>query len=198
VLERTRSILKTYKLANVELHPPEQATSSTTEPAPSVQQPATTIGLPPPTASANPTATPDTVSHTSPALGERLWNQGYDELGRDKPKPSTTSEAAAGDPERSRWPGKKGKEVQAEAGLTASTADSLMQLEHHEDRSRSPVAGHNPSKDGGSDTALSLWDRAYVALRTSDPRLVKKYQKLLSRELPKTSAVQSQSLCRCR
>lgn len=178
-------------LADVELHPPEPFTSSTAEPAPSVQQPATAIRLlPPPTASANPPTAPDTVSHISPTLPERLRNQAYDEFEWDKSKlkPSTTSEAAAGDPESPRWPWKKGKEAQAEAGITASsTADSQMQSERREDRSRTPVAGHSSLRDGGSDTAPSLWDRAYVALRTNDPRLVKKYQKLLSRELPKTS-----------
>ncbi|KAF4636457.1 hypothetical protein G7Y89_g1629 [Cudoniella acicularis] len=32
----------------------------------------------------------------------------------------------------------------------------------------------NPSKDSGSDTAQSLWDRAYGALKTENPRLVKR------------------------
>ena len=80
----------------------------------------------------------------------------------------------------------------------SSTPDSQIQLEHCEDGSRTPIAGRNPSKDGGSHTAQSLWNRAYSALKTENPRLVKKYEKLLSRELLKTSADQSQSLCRCR
>jgi hypothetical protein len=77
------------------------------------------------------------------------------------------------------------------SSAASSTPDSQMQSEHCEDGSRTPIA--DPSEDGGSDTAQSLWDRAYGALKTENRRLVMKYEKLLSRELPKTSADQSQS-----
>ena len=67
----------------------------------------------------------------------------------------------------------------------SSTTGNQTQSEHREDGSRTPITGRNSSKGAGSDTARSLWDLAYDAL---DPRLVTKYEKLLSRELPKTSA----------
>jgi hypothetical protein len=73
------------------------------------------------------------------------------------------------------------------ASAASSTADSQMQLERREDGSRTSITSRNPSKDGGSDTAQSLWDRAYGTLKTENPQLVKKYESLLSRELQKTS-----------
>lgn len=42
---------------------------------------------------------------------------------------------------------------------------------------------------GGSDAALSLWEHPYGVLETENPQLVKKYAKLLLRELSKTSDV---------
>lgn len=74
--------------ANVGFRPPEQATPSTTEPAPPGQQLATTIASPPPTSPAP--AAPatqksiDTVSAASQSLPERLWNEAYDELKRNE------------------------------------------------------------------------------------------------------------------
>jgi hypothetical protein len=65
----------------------------------------------------------------------------------------------------------------------AASAKGREPSEHREDGSRTPVPRRNLSKDSGSDTAQSLWDRAYVALRTEDPGLVEKYEKVLSREL---------------
>jgi hypothetical protein len=75
--------------------------------------------------------------------------------------------------------------------VNSSTLNSLVWSERCEDHSRTAVASHNLSKDGGSDTAQSLWDCAYGTLKTKNPRLVKKYEKLLSRELPKAGADQS-------
>jgi hypothetical protein len=64
--------------ANVGFRPPEQATPSTTEPAPPCQQLATTIVSPPPAPAAQKST--DTVSAASQGLPERLWNEAYDEL----------------------------------------------------------------------------------------------------------------------
>lgn len=69
----------------------------------------------------------------------------------------------------------------------SSHPDSQIQSEHCEDDLSTPIADRNPPKDGGSDTVQSLWDSAYGALKIENPRLVKKYEKLLSRELQKTS-----------
>jgi hypothetical protein len=44
----------------------------------------------------------------------------------------------------------------------------------------------------------SLWDRAYEALRKEDRQLVDNYEKLLSRELEKTSMYQQRGLSCCR
>jgi hypothetical protein len=70
--------------ANVGFRPPEQATPSTTEPAPPGQQLATTIASPPPAspAPAAPAAqkSTDTVSAASQSLPGRLWNEAYYEL----------------------------------------------------------------------------------------------------------------------
>jgi hypothetical protein len=64
----------------------------------------------------------------------------------------------------------------------SSTADHQMRSEHRGDGPGAPVAGRGPSKGSRSDTAQPLWDRAYETL---DPRLVKRYERLLSRELSK-------------
>lgn len=44
----------------------------------------------------------------------------------------------------------------------------------------------------------SLWDRAYAALGTEDPKLVENYEKVLSRELSRTSVYQIQGINRGR
>ncbi|RYP54466.1 hypothetical protein DL768_000772 [Monosporascus sp. mg162] len=50
-------------------------------------------------------------------------------------------------------------------------------------RCNSLSPGHNPPKDGASDTSQSLWDCAYAALRSKDSALVEDYERVLSREL---------------
>lgn len=89
--------------------------------------------------------------------------------------------------------------MQEEPGSTAAvTVDGPEQSEHREDDSRTSVPDHNPPKDGGLDTAQSLWDRAYAALGMEDPELVENYEKVLSRELSKTSVYQLQGVNRGR
>jgi hypothetical protein len=91
--------------------------------------------------------------------------------------------------------------VQEESGSTATaTVDDPEQSEHREDGSRTsvPDPDHNPPKDGGLDTAQSLWDRAYAALAIEDPELVENYEKVLSRELSQTSVYQLQGVNRGR
>lgn len=85
--------------------------------------------------------------------------------------------------------------MQEEPRSTATaTVDGPEQSEHREDGSRTSVPDHNPPKDGGLDTAQSLWDRAYAALGIDDPKLVENYEKVLSRELLKTSVYQLQGV----
>jgi len=81
---------------------------------------------------------------------------------------------------------------------TTATVDSPEQLEYREDGSRTSVPGRNLPKDGRLDTAQSLWDRAYAALGTENPQLVENYEKVLSRELLKTSVYQLQGINRGR
>ncbi|RYP75956.1 hypothetical protein DL771_002028 [Monosporascus sp. 5C6A] len=50
-------------------------------------------------------------------------------------------------------------------------------------RCNSLSQGHNPPKDGASDTPQSLWDCAYAALKSKDSALVENYEKVLSKEL---------------
>jgi hypothetical protein len=89
--------------------------------------------------------------------------------------------------------------VQEESGSTATaTVDDPEQSEQREDGSRISVPDYNPPKDGGLDTAQSLWDRAYAALAIEDPELVENYEKVLSRELSQTSVYQLQGVNRGR
>ena len=84
------------------------------------------------------------------------------------------------------------------ASTASSTTGNQTQSEHREDGSRTPVTDRNPSEGAGSDTARSLWDRAYGKLRDTDSGLVKKYEKLLSREWSKTGMYQVQGIRRYR
>lgn len=79
-----------------------------------------------------------------------------------------------------------------------ATVDGPEQSERREDGSRASVPGRNLPRDGRLDTAQSLWDRAYDALGTEDPKLVENYEKVLSRELSKTSVYQLQGINRGR
>jgi hypothetical protein len=124
--------------------------------------------------------------------------------GKHKQKPtndagSEAEEPSAGNSDRlRRWLGKKGRDVQADAGsmTSSNTAECQTQSEHCEGGSQASAADCDLSKDHEElDTMQSLWDRAYDALKTEDPRLVEKYEKLLSKELSKTSGYQLQSIC---
>jgi len=77
---------------------------------------------------------------------------------------------------------------------SVATVESREQLRHHEDGSQTSVPRPNPPKDA----LKSLWDRAYEKLKDKNEGLVEKYEKVLSRELPKTSAYQLQIVHRCR
>jgi hypothetical protein len=157
------------------LSPHEQAKSSTAEPASSVQQPEISTAAPV-TEPTTQLPVSDRVSSASTSLPAQLRNQAYDELERDERRLSSAPETVAGT--------EKGETAQASL-IASSPAKRQRQSGDREDGSRTP--GCNPP-NGASDTAQSLWDRAYDVLRTMDPRLVKKYEKLLSREMPKASA----------
>lgn len=73
-----------------------------------------------------------------------------------------------------KWPAKKPKGRQLDAGSTPSLSI----------KSSSTVSIYDPERELGEATdGKSLWDRAYDALRNDDPKLVLKYEKLLSTEL---------------
>jgi hypothetical protein len=75
-------------------------------------------------------------------------------------------------------------------GLTTTATVDAEHSKHRDDGSLTMVADQNLSKNGEANVALSLWDRAYAALRTEDQQLVENYEKLLSRELGKTGVHQ--------
>jgi hypothetical protein len=94
--------------------------------------------------------------------------------------------------------GKKGRQAQPEAGSVVSSAsgNSLGREERSGDGSVNPVSDSRPLTNyEGSPTTQTLWDRAYDTLREGNRQLVEKYEKLLSKELLKTSACYLQWGC---
>lgn len=79
------------------------------------------------------------------------------------------------------------KEDEYRKGAALASISSLNksrpQSEFHDHDNKSVVMAHNGPYDGKTEDPQSLWDRAYDAL---DPRLVAKYEKLLSRQIPST------------
>lgn len=94
--------------------------------------------------------------------------------------------------------GKKGGQARPEAGSVASSVigNSLGREERSWDGSVNPVSDSRPLTNyEGSPTTQTLWDRAYDTLREGNRQLAEKYEKLLSKELLKTSAFYLQWGC---
>lgn len=85
------------------------------------------------------------------------------------------------------------------ASIASSTAAGQIPSAEGGGLSQASIISHDSQKDHGElNTLPSLWDRAYDALKDSDPRLVEKYEKLLSKELQKTGAYKLQRIyCYC-
>jgi hypothetical protein len=169
-------------LANVEVQQPEPATRSTAEPA---QRPATLATIPPasstPAASANQLATTDKASASSLSLPKLHQELADDEAERDNSKLFSASQTA----------GNEGR-----GQIVTATPKGREQSGCSEDGPGASNTGQNLS-DAELDAAKSLWDRAYEKLRDDESELVKKYKKLLSRELSKTGVYQLQAINHC-
>ncbi|KAF3016862.1 hypothetical protein E8E14_012124 [Neopestalotiopsis sp. 37M] len=75
------------------------------------------------------------------------------------------------------------KEQQRQASQTGHTSDTRVASSFKSASSKSDRDGNRRSKDESPHQNRSLWDRAYEALRVSDPKLVAEYETLLNKEI---------------